>query len=115
MAIYYDLPLISGMILGIILTTVLLKITETPNASLKNASLLIGGNMLFILIFVYFLPNTPFLFLGVYVAVYFLIKALFGVPNRVAMVFSIINLTFGFVNGFVLGPPLAEIITGFLY
>ncbi|MCR4335592.1 MAG: hypothetical protein NUV57_03595 [archaeon] len=115
MAIYYDLPLISGMILGIILTAFLLKITNTPNATFKNAILLIGGNTAFVLLFVYFLPNTPFLYLAMLTAVFFLIKELFGVSTKVALVFSIMNLVFGFVNGFILGPQLAEIFTSILY
>jgi len=115
MALYYDLPMLSGMLLGIILTTFLLKVTGTPNATLKNAILLITSNTIFILIFVYFLPNTPFFFLAVLIAVFFLIKSLFGVPYKVALIFSIINLVFGFVNGFILGPQVAQIITSIIY
>ncbi len=114
MALYYVLPLIGGPFLATVLTSVLTKITETTNATIRNAFLLVAGCTILNNLFGSVLPGFTASFVLLQFFQYVLIIKIYKVPYHFGLVFLFLNFVFGTTINLILVKQFSNLVMSML-
>ena len=119
MAVYYLLPYLANVIIGIVLTIFLAIYVagdqKVTTKVLAQVVLIIVAQFSAIKLLVFFLPDSPLIFVLAVLVTYFLITKIFNPPLPIALIFTFFFVVFGKVVEYLLAPGLTDILAGFIY
>ncbi|MCH7902605.1 hypothetical protein IIC68_02520 [archaeon] len=115
MAVYYFLPDLVGILLGIALVTFLIKALQIPNATLLKATIFITLTYIAVNSIFYIFPDNPFSLILVFAAQLAVIKLVFNPKPSGIIIFFFIGLIFPLGFKLILVEPITQIFVDFLF
>lgn len=115
MAVYYFLPDLVGILLGIALVLFLTKALRIPGASLLKSSIFIILTFIAVNAIIYIFPDNPFSLILIFAAQIAIIRLIFKSDLFGTVVFFLIGVIFPLAFKFTLVDPLTQVFVNFLF
>ena len=115
MAVYYLLPDLVGILLGILLVVFLTKALQIPNATLTKATIFISLIFTAVHAIQFILPDSPFNLILIFAAQISIIRLIYKPDPFNTFLFFLVGLIFPVGFKLILVEPITQIFVNFLF